>query len=52
VNKPVWVTVLEAPKEIEVHFVESEVNPTGMGEPPFPSKFGAVANAMYKGLQM
>ena len=38
----------EAPKEIEVHFVQSEVKPTGMGEPPFPPIFGAVANAMYK----
>jgi isoquinoline 1-oxidoreductase beta subunit len=38
----------EAPKEIEVHFVQNEINPTGMGEPPFPPIFGAVANAMYK----
>ncbi len=38
----------EAPKEIDVHFVENEINPTGMGEPPFPPIFGAVANAMYK----
>lgn len=38
----------EAPKEINVHFVESEVDPTGMGEPPFPPIFGAVANAMYR----
>ena len=38
----------EAPKEIEVHFVESETAPTGLGEPPFPPIFGAVANAIYK----
>ncbi|MEL6968712.1 MAG: molybdopterin cofactor-binding domain-containing protein [Bacteroidota bacterium] len=38
----------EAPKEIEVHFVENEIAPTGLGEPPFPPIFGAVANAMYK----
>lgn len=38
----------EAPKEIEVHFVDSDVDPTGLGEPPFPPIFGAVANAMYK----
>lgn len=38
----------EAPKVIDVHFVESEVDPTGMGEPPFPPIFGAVANALYK----
>jgi len=38
----------EAPKEIEVHFVQNEIKPTGMGEPPFPPIFGAVANALYK----
>lgn len=38
----------EAPKKIEVHFVESNVDPTGLGEPPFPPVFGAVANALYK----
>ena len=38
----------EAPKEIDVHFVENEIDPTGLGEPPFPPIFGAVANAMYK----
>ncbi len=38
----------EAPKVIEVHFVENKINPTGMGEPPFPPIFGAVANALYK----
>ncbi len=38
----------EAPKAIDVHFVKSEVDPTGLGEPPFPPIFGALANAMYK----
>jgi len=38
----------EAPKAIEVHFVKNEISPTGMGEPPFPPIFGAVANAIYK----
>jgi len=38
----------EAPKTIEVHFVESDIDPTGLGEPPFPPVFGAVANALYK----
>jgi isoquinoline 1-oxidoreductase subunit beta len=38
----------EAPKSIEVHFVKSEVDPTGLGEPPFPPVFAAVANALYK----
>ena len=38
----------EAPKEIEVHFVENEISPTGLGEPPFPPIMGAMANALYK----
>ncbi len=42
------IRMSEAPKSIDVHFVKSEANPTGMGEPPFPPVFGAVANALYK----
>ncbi len=38
----------EAPKSIDVHFVPNEVDPTGLGEPPFPPIMGAVANALYK----
>jgi CO/xanthine dehydrogenase Mo-binding subunit len=38
----------ESPKEIEVHFVENEINPTGLGEPPYPPVMGALANALYK----
>jgi len=38
----------EAPKNIEVHFVQNEIDPTGLGEPPFPPVFGALANAIYK----
>ena len=38
----------EAPKEIQVHFVQNEIDPTGMGEPPFPPVMGALANALYK----
>ncbi|MBX2822457.1 MAG: molybdopterin-dependent oxidoreductase, partial [Rhodothermaceae bacterium] len=38
----------EAPKAIEVHFVENEIDPTGLGEPPFPPIFGALANALYR----
>lgn len=30
----------EAPKKIDVHFVQSELDPTGLGEPPFPPVFG------------
>jgi isoquinoline 1-oxidoreductase beta subunit len=38
----------EAPKSIDVHFVQNDLDPTGLGEPPFPPVFGAVANALYK----
>jgi len=38
----------EAPKKIEVYFVQNDIDPTGLGEPPFPPVFGAVANALYK----
>jgi isoquinoline 1-oxidoreductase beta subunit len=42
------IRMSEAPKAIEVHFVQNEIDPTGLGEPPFPPVFGAVANALYK----
>lgn len=38
----------EAPKKIETHFVKSDIEPTGMGEPSGPPVIGALANAMYK----
>ena len=38
----------EAPKKIEVNFVQNTIDPTGLGEPPFPPVFGALANALYK----
>ncbi len=38
----------EAPKKIDVSFVKSDTDPTGLGEPPFPPVFAAVANALYK----
>lgn len=38
----------EAPKKIDVSFVKSDVDPTGLGEPPFPPVFAAVANALYR----
>lgn len=38
----------EIPKRIEVHFVENEIDPTGLGEPPFPPVFGALANSLYR----
>ncbi len=42
------IRMVEAPREIDVHFVQNEIAPTGMGEPPFPPVFGAYANALYK----
>ncbi len=42
------IRMSEAPKQIDVHFVQNEIAPTGMGEPPFPPVFGALANALYK----
>ena len=38
----------EAPKKIDVHFVQNDIDPTGLGEPPFPPVFGAVANALFR----
>jgi isoquinoline 1-oxidoreductase beta subunit len=38
----------EAPKTVDVSFVQNDIDPTGLGEPPFPPVFGAVANALYK----
>lgn len=38
----------EAPKKIDVHFVKNTLDPTGLGEPPFPPVFAALANALYK----
>jgi isoquinoline 1-oxidoreductase beta subunit len=42
------IRIHEAPKSIDVHFVQNDIDPTGLGEPPFPPVFGAVANALYK----
>lgn len=38
----------EAPKKIDIHFVKNTIDPTGLGEPPFPPVFAALANALYK----
>ncbi|MEJ1221846.1 xanthine dehydrogenase family protein molybdopterin-binding subunit [Sediminicola sp. 1XM1-17] len=38
----------QAPKEIEVFFVENQIDPTGLGEPGLPPAMGALANAMFK----
>lgn len=41
------IRMSEAPKAIEVHFVENNLDPTGLGEPAYPPTFAAVANALY-----
>jgi isoquinoline 1-oxidoreductase subunit beta len=47
-NRYRMIRLREAPQKIDVHFVESDIDPTGLGEPPFPPVFAAVANALYK----
>jgi isoquinoline 1-oxidoreductase beta subunit len=47
-NRYRMIRLKDAPKKIDVHFVENDIDPTGLGEPPFPPVFGAVANALYK----
>ena len=47
-NRYRMIRMREAPKKIEVHFVQNDIDPTGLGEPPFPPVFGAVANAIYR----
>jgi isoquinoline 1-oxidoreductase beta subunit len=47
-NRYRMIRFREAPKSIDVSFVESDIDPTGLGEPPFPPIFAAVANALYK----
>jgi isoquinoline 1-oxidoreductase subunit beta len=38
----------DAPRKIDVHFIKNEIDPTGMGEPPFPPVMAALANALYR----
>lgn len=42
------IRMKEAPKDIDVHFVENGIDPTGLGEPAYPPVFAALANAMYR----
>ena len=42
------IRMSEAPGEIDIHFVENKIDPTGLGEPTFPPVFAALANALYQ----
>lgn len=42
------IRMSEAPKKIDIHFVQNDIDPTGLGEPTFPPVFAALANALYK----
>lgn len=47
-NQYRMIRINESPIKIDVSFVDNDIDPTGLGEPPFPPVFGAVANALYK----
>ena len=40
------IRIGQTPK-VDVHFVDSDMSPTGLGEPPLPPAGAAVANAIY-----
>ncbi|WP_242132422.1 molybdopterin cofactor-binding domain-containing protein [Aestuariivivens marinum] len=42
------IRLSQAPDDIEVFFVDSNVDPTGLGEPGLPPAVGALANAIYQ----
>ena len=42
------IRIDNAPLEIETHFVDNGIDPTGLGEPGMPPAIGALANALYQ----
>lgn len=48
-NKYRLIRMQETP-QVEVHFVQNDKTPTGLGEPGLPPAGGAVANAIHKAL--
>lgn len=47
-NKYRMIRHSEAPKDIEIFFVENGIAPTGLGEPSLPPIAAALANAIYQ----
>ncbi len=47
-NQYRMIRLKEAPKKIDIYFVQNDIDPSGLGEPPFPPVFAAYANALYK----
>ena len=47
-NQYRMIRMKESPRSIQVHFVKSDIDPTGLGEPLFPPIFAALANSLYR----
>ncbi len=45
-NRYRLIRIPEAPKEIEIYFVDNGIDPTGLGEPSLPPISAAIANAV------